>query len=114
MMLALPLWSTTSWKKSSRLRSLQPPEPPVWMQPVWMPLTAVAGVNDGVAVLAPVTWAKSTSHDAFDPTLLGSPVAEVPYHATSMTPGETTSRVGNVAVFELVDSVRGALQVVPW
>src|SRR5919205_3504194 len=115
MMLALPLRSTTSWKKSSRLRSLHsaPPEPPLWMQPVWMPLTATEPATVGVAVLAPLTCAKSTSHDALEGTRLGSPDAEVPYQATSTTPGDTTSRVGNTLVPEVEDSVTGALQVAP-
>src|SRR5258708_35763618 len=114
MMLALPAWSRASWKKSSRLRSLQLVPPlPLWMHPVWMPVTAAAGVNDGVAVLAAVTWVKSTSHDAELGTVLGSPVAEVPYQATSMTPGDTTSRVGKVAVPLVVESVTGAVHVAP-
>src|SRR5260221_9639135 len=116
MMLALPAWSTGSWKKSSRLRSLHSEValPPVWMQPLWMPLTATAGVNTGDAVLAAVTCASSTSHEADPATVLGSPVAEVPYQATSRTPGETTSMVGNVEGLLVVDSVTGALQVCPW
>src|SRR5260370_3900058 len=84
------------------------------MQPVWMPLTAAVGVSEGLAVLAAVTWAKSTFHDALDGTWLGSPVAEVPYQATSITPGDTTSRVGKVVVALLVDSVTGVLQLAPW
>src|SRR5690348_5004838 len=115
MMSAAPVWSTASWKKSSRLRSLHGVlGDPVWMHPLWMPLTATVAAKDGEAVSAPLTRAKSTFHDAPDPTWLGSPVADAPYQATSITPGDTTSRVGKVVVLLLVDSFLGVLHVWPW
>src|SRR6266516_7661040 len=109
MIWALPP-TTTSWKKSSRLRSSHCAPPPTWMHPVWMPGTATNEATFGVDSAAE-TCARSTLHVAL--TKFGSPVAFAPYQAMSTMPGLMTSIVGNTAVPDF-DTVTGVDHVAPW